>query len=165
VSLRCNCCDSLILLANGLHCADLGNPCKPLSIYLNWTERLIEEFHRQGDREKELGLSVSLMMDRHKPNVERSQIGFIDVICQPLWETLAEITPELTVCMQYLEQNRQHWYTTLPPATPRTQRQIQQTSHQRQQAAGDPGLVLASSTVTTMAMLAATNPAFVVPMS
>jgi len=101
--------DRLILLANGLHCADLGNPCKPLHIYMEWMRRLMEEFYLQGDAERALGLPVSLMMDRSKPNVERSQMGFIDVICQPLWETLHEITPELIAPMSCLQFNRQHW--------------------------------------------------------
>ena len=111
--------DRLILLANTMHAADLGNPCKPLQTYLQWTERLIEEFYRQGDRERELGLPVSLMMDRSKPNVERSQVGFVDVICQPLWATMAEITPELAECLDNLQANRDYWLRRLPPATPK----------------------------------------------
>ena len=158
---------SLILLANGLHCADLGNPCKPLGIYLNWTERLIEEFHRQGDRERERGLPVSLMMDRHKPNVERSQVGFIDVICLPLWATLADITPELSPCLQLLHSNRRHWLSRLPPATPKTHKAQQTPQHRAAAAAQQTAAAAAGggSEPYSMAALTATNPAFVVPMS
>ena len=113
--------DRLILLANMLHSADLANPCKPLHTYLRWTERVTAEFYSQGDKEREQGLPVSLMMDRAKPNLERSQLGFIDVIVQPLWATLSEIAgSDVNVCLRQLQTNRQYWLDRLPPATPRT---------------------------------------------
>ena len=113
--------DRLILLANMLHSADLANPCKPLQTYLRWSERVTKEFYSQGDAEREQGLPVSLMMDRAKPNLERSQLGFIDVIVQPLWATLSEIAgSDVNVCLRHLQTNRQYWLDRLPPATPRT---------------------------------------------
>ena len=66
---------------------------------------------------------MSLMMDRAKPNVERSQLGFIDVIVQPLWATLSEVAgSELNVCLRHLQTNRQYWLDRVPPGpvTPRT---------------------------------------------
>ena len=144
--------DRLILLSNLTHSADLGNPCKPLTIYLQWTERLIEEFHRQGDRERELGLPISLMMDRNKPNVERSQVGFIDVICEPLWATMAEITPQLQPCLEHLTANRDYWLKRLPPATPKP--------HGKGQPQQQSGGSLTSSGSRSLLL---TNPSFVVP--
>jgi hypothetical protein len=53
-----------ILLQSALHVSDLSNPSRPLAIALRWTDKITEEFFSQGDSEKEMGLKVSLMMDR-----------------------------------------------------------------------------------------------------
>ena len=48
----------------------------------------MEEFFQQGDREMELGLSVSPFMDRSKvplaATIVNCQIGFINVLVRPL---------------------------------------------------------------------------------
>lgn len=63
-----------------IHLADLSNPTKPIDLYRSWNERILEEYWRQGDKEKELGLEVSPMCDRGNVTIEKSQIGFIDFI-------------------------------------------------------------------------------------
>ena len=40
----------------------------------------------QGDKERELGLSVTPTMDRTNSNIELSQLAFIDHIIIPLYE-------------------------------------------------------------------------------
>ena len=77
-----------------VHCSDLSNPTKPLVLYKEWVDRLMNEFWDQGDRvsmlvlsdkirqsdttphfqEKEEGLEVSPMCDRATANVEKSQV-------------------------------------------------------------------------------------------
>lgn len=42
-------------------------PSKPWAYYLEWTQRLMFEFYAQGDRERELGIPVTPMLDRTKP--------------------------------------------------------------------------------------------------
>ena len=43
---------------------------------------MLGEFWMQGDREKELGLPVTMLCDRRTTNVAKSQIGFIDfMVC------------------------------------------------------------------------------------
>jgi cAMP-specific phosphodiesterase 4 len=66
--------DRMIVLQNMLHCADLSNTTKPLEIYQNWTNRLMEEFFLQGDREMSHGLEISPMCDRLKASIEKSQV-------------------------------------------------------------------------------------------
>ncbi|KAG7276807.1 hypothetical protein CRUP_008757 [Coryphaenoides rupestris] len=61
------------VLRNMVHCADLSNPTKPLTIYRQWTERIMEEFFRQGDKERERGMEISAMCDKHTASVEKSQ--------------------------------------------------------------------------------------------
>jgi len=57
-----------------IHCADLSNPTKPLNMYRQWTDRIMQEFFEQGDIERELGLDISPMCDRHTATVEKSQV-------------------------------------------------------------------------------------------
>jgi len=63
------------VLQNLVHCADLSNPTKPLNIYRQWTERVMQEFFRQGDLERDQGMDISPMCDRHTASIEKSQVG------------------------------------------------------------------------------------------
>ena len=58
-----------------VHCSDLSSPTKPLEIYQRWVGLVMEEFFHQGDREREMGLDISPMCDRHNATVEKSQVG------------------------------------------------------------------------------------------
>uniref|UniRef100_A0A8C6ZGN2 PDEase domain-containing protein n=1 Tax=Nothoprocta perdicaria TaxID=30464 RepID=A0A8C6ZGN2_NOTPE len=60
---------------NMVHCADLSNPTKPLRLYRQWTERIMAEFFGQGDRERDKGMEISPMCDKHNASVEKSQVG------------------------------------------------------------------------------------------
>ena len=62
-------------LALILHCADISHPGKPWEIHHKWTSLLMEEFFRQGEMEKDLGLSFSPLCDRENTLVAESQIG------------------------------------------------------------------------------------------
>jgi len=57
-----------------VHCADLSNATKPLYLYRQWTDRIMEEFFIQGDLEREHGLEISPMCDRNNASVEQSQV-------------------------------------------------------------------------------------------
>jgi cAMP-specific phosphodiesterase 4 len=61
-----------------LHCADLSNPTKPLKIYQNWTNRVMNEFFLQGDRELSEGLEISPMCDRSNASIEKSQVIYFN---------------------------------------------------------------------------------------
>ncbi|CAF4300577.1 unnamed protein product, partial [Rotaria sp. Silwood2] len=70
-------------LALILHCADISHPGKPWDIHHSWTQSLMEEFFKQGEKEKELGLPCSPLCDRDNTLVAESQIGFIQYIVEP----------------------------------------------------------------------------------
>ena len=57
-----------------IHLADLSNPTKPIELYRQWNMRILEEYWRQGDKEKDLGLEVSPMCDRGNVTIEKSQV-------------------------------------------------------------------------------------------
>uniref|UniRef100_A0A3P9C7Y9 Phosphodiesterase n=1 Tax=Maylandia zebra TaxID=106582 RepID=A0A3P9C7Y9_9CICH len=106
------------VLRNMVHCADLSNPTKHLPLYRQWTERIMEEFFRQGDKERERGMEISAMCDKHTASVEKSQVGFIDYIVHPLWETWADLVhPDAQELLDTLEENRE-WYLNTMPQSP-----------------------------------------------
>ncbi|KAM9392659.1 3',5'-cyclic-AMP phosphodiesterase 4C isoform 2-T2 [Pholidichthys leucotaenia] len=110
--------DRLQVLRNMVHCADLSNPTKPLAVYRQWTERIMEEFFRQGDKERERGMEISPMCDKHTASVEKSQVGFIDYIVHPLWETWGDLVhPDAQDILDALEDNRD-WYQSIIPQSP-----------------------------------------------
>ncbi|XP_031624913.1 calcium/calmodulin-dependent 3',5'-cyclic nucleotide phosphodiesterase 1A-like isoform X3 [Contarinia nasturtii] len=76
-----------------LHCCDISHPAKKWEIHHRWTMLLIEEFFRQGDLERELGLDISPLCDRNSTVIPKSQIVFIEVI----------VEPSLAVCADLLE--------------------------------------------------------------
>jgi hypothetical protein len=78
-----------------LHTADISNPAKPEEISNKWTYRVYEEFFRQGELEKKLGLSVSLLCDRDTTNVNKAMIGFINFIVMPTIDLLVNCIPEV----------------------------------------------------------------------
>ncbi len=59
-----------------LKCADLGHLASPRVVHKKWVQYLEEEFFRQGDREKQNGLTVSPLMDRDKNGITKSQVCF-----------------------------------------------------------------------------------------
>ncbi|XP_010771115.1 cAMP-specific 3',5'-cyclic phosphodiesterase 4D-like isoform X1 [Notothenia coriiceps] len=110
--------DRIQVLQNMVHCADLSNPTKPLDIYRQWTDRIMEEFFTQGDRERDKGMEISPMCDKHNASVEKTQVGFIDYVVHPLWETWADLVhPDAQDILDTLEDNRE-WYQSMIPRSP-----------------------------------------------
>ena len=67
--------DRIQVLQNMVHCSDLSNPTKPLDVYKIWVDRVMNEFFRQGDLERQEGLDISPMCDRHTATIEKSQVS------------------------------------------------------------------------------------------
>ncbi|XP_066492393.1 3',5'-cyclic-AMP phosphodiesterase 4C [Tiliqua scincoides] len=110
--------DRIQVLQNIVHCADLSNPTKPLELYRQWTDRIMVEFFHQGDREREKGMEISPMCDKHNASIEKTQVGFIDYIAHPLWETWADLVhPDAQEILDTLEDNRE-WYQSMIPHSP-----------------------------------------------
>lgn len=110
--------DRIQVLQNMVHCADLSNPTKPLDVYKRWVTSVMEEFFQQGDKERQGGLDISPMCDRLSATIEKSQVGFIDYIAHPLWETWADLVhPDAQDILDTLEENRD-WYQSMIPISP-----------------------------------------------
>lgn len=77
---------------------------------MNWVQRLEQEFFSQGDREKEEGLPVSFLMDRDKPGVTKTQVGFFDFVVLPFFRTFASLLPAAHPLLEGVEANRSIWF-------------------------------------------------------
>ncbi|XP_029356509.1 cAMP-specific 3',5'-cyclic phosphodiesterase 4C-like isoform X2 [Echeneis naucrates] len=110
--------DRIQVLQNMVHCSDLSNPTKPLQLYRRWTDRIMDEFFTQGDSERAGGMDISPMCDRHNASIAKSQVGFIDYVVHPLWETWADLVhPDAQDFLDILEDNRK-WYQSMIPCSP-----------------------------------------------
>lgn len=67
--------DRILVLQNMIHCADLSNMTKPLDIYSKWIDRLMEEFWKQGDAERNFGLEISPMCVRSATTKDKHQVS------------------------------------------------------------------------------------------
>lgn len=69
--------------------ADIGHSAKGWDLHEVWSSRVTQEFHQQGDEEKNMGLKVSPLCDREGFNLAPAQVGFLNFICLPTWRELA----------------------------------------------------------------------------
>jgi len=112
--------DRLLALTSAIHCADLSTAARPLHVSKKWVFSVYEEFFKQGDREKELGLPISPLCDRRKPNIEKGQIGFISFVTLPLYHAWAECSTEVKSCILRIEENLKYWKEQAAAASPRS---------------------------------------------
>ncbi|KNC99177.1 serine/threonine protein kinase [Spizellomyces punctatus DAOM BR117] len=114
--------DRALLLECAIKCADLNNSAKPIEQSRKWAFQVMQEFFLQGDRERKLGMPVSKFMDRYDTNIPKCQIGFIDILVVPLFDSWSQCiqTDFSRRCMDNISQNRSHWESLLdkPEAIP-----------------------------------------------
>lgn len=93
-----------------MHVADISNCAKALNTSRQWTDRVLKEFFRQGDKEKEEELPVSPLCDRLKVSRPGSQVGFIDFIVRPTFEIVAQLLPKAEeMTLPIIEKNYEYW--------------------------------------------------------
>merc|ERR1712151_430099 len=82
--------DAILSLQVALKCADIGHLALGWTSHMRWVQRLEREFFAQGDREKKLHMpEVSFLMDRDKPGVSETQVGFFKHVALPLFRVFA----------------------------------------------------------------------------
>jgi len=72
-----------------IKCSDLSHPARSKHLHIKWSELVTEEFYNQGDRERRIDLPRSMFMDRYKPDLPTSQVGFVSFLALPLWTAYA----------------------------------------------------------------------------
>ena len=101
--------DREIFLKTLLHSADLSNPAKPWGISKVWSDRVLEEFFAQGDKEKREGLPISPNMNRDTTDQAELSINFADFIIAPAYVALASFLPKVKQCVVFIVENRSRW--------------------------------------------------------
>ncbi|XP_014220155.1 cGMP-specific 3',5'-cyclic phosphodiesterase [Trichogramma pretiosum] len=90
---------------------DVSAIAKPWEIQHRVAKLVADEFFDQGDLERlQLNQQPVAMMDRERRDeLPQMQVGFIDVICLPLYRVLADTFPWIEPLYQGTAENRRHW--------------------------------------------------------
>ncbi|XP_069770242.1 dual 3',5'-cyclic-AMP and -GMP phosphodiesterase 11A-like isoform X2 [Narcine bancroftii] len=90
---------------------DLGAITKPWEISKQVAELVTSEFFEQGDRERsELKLTPAAIFDRNrKDELPGLQLEWIDGICKPLFEALAELNGRIQPLVNGINANKTKW--------------------------------------------------------
>lgn len=100
----------LLIMQLLLKAADISNVARRFELADRWCDVLCEEFFRQGELEKANGLEYSTpMMKRDTLNKEKSQIGFYNSVCLPLFHEVATFIPPLRNCYDQIKSNLVIW--------------------------------------------------------
>ena len=91
--------------------ADVAAIAKPWELQHETAKQVADEFFDQGDMERmQLGINPMWMMDRErKDELPQMQVGFIDVVCRPLYTTLSESFPWIKPLLDGCLANREKW--------------------------------------------------------
>jgi hypothetical protein len=57
-----------------MHVADISNAGRPPWLAGMWTRAVYDEFFKQGDAEREMGLDISPLCDKHEVAIAESQV-------------------------------------------------------------------------------------------
>lgn len=99
------------VLQIALKCADICNPCRHWPISERWSRQVCEEFFRQGDMERQVGVPVTPVCDRQANTVAKIQIGFMEVVVRPLFMEWKRFMPSNLShkMLGNILKNKQHW--------------------------------------------------------
>ena len=103
------------ILQIALKCADISNPCRPWDISKKWSQKVCEEFYRQGDYERQLNLPVTSLCDRQTTSVPKIQTGFFKFVVTPLldeWHRFLKTDLSYNM-MDHLKYNQIQWESRL----------------------------------------------------
>lgn len=74
--------------------ADIGHAALPWELHVKWSQRVQEEFFRQGDLERAKKIEVSPLSDRNAPLlVPKNQVGFYQYVAMPLFRAVGDALP------------------------------------------------------------------------
>nr|POE65730.1 3',5'-cyclic-nucleotide phosphodiesterase rega [Quercus suber] len=102
-----------MMMALLMKAADISNIARPFDISARWAKILMEEFARQGELERELGIPTCLFGG---PPVKddllaaaQSQKGFMGLFGIPLFTGMTDIMPSVQCAVKELEINQHVW--------------------------------------------------------
>jgi len=94
-----------------LKSADISNVTRPFYIANKWTRNLAAEFFAQGDRERELGLNPSPIMDRtiNQGKEAKLVLGFLHFVALPHFQAVADYMSQAQCLVTSLQKNKKLW--------------------------------------------------------
>ncbi|QDZ18091.1 3'5'-cyclic nucleotide phosphodiesterase [Chloropicon primus] len=103
--------DKELILKIAMKVCDIAHSTKNEELHVKWSSSMQKEFFEQGDKERHLGLPIGPLMDRDqtKEQLAHSQSGFLEFVCQPLYDAWCKFAPEYEFVIQNLEANKQMW--------------------------------------------------------
>lgn len=99
------------MLQIALKCADICNPCRNWPVSKLWSERVCDEFFRQGDYERQLQIPVTPLCDRNATTVAKIQAGFMQFVVTPLFQEWQRFlpTPLSSKMLKNVKLNLEQW--------------------------------------------------------
>lgn len=91
-----------------IKCADVSHPARQWTVHRAWSQLITEEFYRQGDRERELGLPISPLCDRTTHNLPKSQLGFVNFVVFGAFQSFSDFCG-VTTWTDVLKENEARW--------------------------------------------------------
>lgn len=90
---------------------DVSAIAKPWEVQHRVAKLVADEFFDQGDLERlQLNQQPVAMMDRERRDeLPQMQVGFIDMICLPLYKVMSETFPWILPLYEGTMENRKHW--------------------------------------------------------
>ncbi|KAA6420588.1 MAG: hypothetical protein FRX49_09381 [Trebouxia sp. A1-2] len=93
-----------------LKCADIGHLAAAPALHQRWAYQLEEEFFRQGDQERVLGLPVSPLMDRNlRGGMTKSQVGFFSIVGIPQFKAMTDLFEDANQMLEGVLENYHRW--------------------------------------------------------
>uniref|UniRef100_T1HBJ9 PDEase domain-containing protein n=3 Tax=Triatominae TaxID=70999 RepID=T1HBJ9_RHOPR len=90
--------------------SDLAASCKPWPVQQSVASLIAAEFLSQGDKERELKLQPTPLMDRERAHeLPQLQLKWISEICLPLYQSLGQMNPKLSTMTDGAIENMKHW--------------------------------------------------------
>ncbi|ORX63143.1 HD-domain/PDEase-like protein [Hesseltinella vesiculosa] len=103
----------LLICGSLIKCADISNCARPFHLAKRWAKILKEEFSEQGDLEKCLGLPVLPFLDREQIGLAQFQLDFKRTSAAKLFESVADIIPDMQYSVVILKANCDAWQVIL----------------------------------------------------
>ena len=86
--------DQVIVMV--LKMGDVSHPARAFETHYKWSQRCVYEFYEQGDMEKkELQMTPMAFMDREHDYLPKSQMGFIQFVAIPMYESVLPVFPSV----------------------------------------------------------------------
>lgn len=104
-------CSFAVLCGMMMTACDVSAIAKPWEVQHRVAKLVADEFFDQGDLERlQLNQQPVAMMDRERRDeLPQMQVGFIDVICMPLYKVMSETFPWILPLYEGTMDNRKHW--------------------------------------------------------